>query len=115
MADSQFLGAKGDFIYIDDTGQKIKLKRDLDLAIANTGLAAFDPVTDTDAIGKPLGFKPRGVWWESTANGFEGRRKFLICGTTAAALYDSSVPVVQEIAGVAGVTTGRRGESLRYI
>lgn len=115
MADSQFLGEKGDFIYVDDTGQEIKIKRDLDLAVLNTGLTAFDPAVNTTAIGKPLGFKPRGVWWESTEPGFEGRRKFLICGAPNAALYASSVPVAQTIAGVAGVTTGRRGESLRYI
>ena len=115
MADSQFLGPKEDFVYVTDTGTIIKMKRDPDLCPLGTGLAAFDPANPGGAVSKPLGFSPRGVYWQSTAAGFEGRRKFLICGTAAAALYQSDAPQAQEIGGVAGVTTGRRGEQQRFI
>jgi len=115
MGYGQFTGPRLKYAYEDDLGNTVVLRLDSTNVIANSAMPVYDPAVNTEAIGKPLGFKPRRVYWQGTATGFENRRKFLICGDITAVLYSSNVPQVVTIDGVAGVTTGRRGESQSYL
>lgn len=115
MPEGQFTGPRAKYVYTSDTGDDIILRLDSSLVIPTSALTTYDPVEDTAATAKPLGFKPRGVYWQATATDFEGRRKFLIAGDVSAGFYASNIPVAVTIDGVAGVTTGRRGEVLSYL
>lgn len=115
MPYGQFTGPRLKYAYEDDTGATVVLRLDSTNVIPNSALPVYDPAVNTEAIAKPLGFKPRGVYWQATAEDYEGRRKFLVCGDPLAVLYSSNVPQVVTIDGVAGVTTGRRGEKLSYL
>lgn len=120
MGLGQFLGKKNKYNYEDDGGRLYTITRDITLATdAKIGLTAFDPATNTDTLGTlPKGFQPRGVYWQANADqGDEvaGARKFIICGTALAPLYDSNGPQSLTIDGIVGTTTGRRGESLSFI
>lgn len=112
MAEGQFTGSKTKVVYTTDSGKSIILRVDDDLVVTNSGLTVYDPASPpANVTGKFLRFKPRGVYWEATATGFEGRRKFLICGGNDATLYAADTPTTLTIDGVAGITTGKRGES----
>lgn len=115
MGYGQFTGPRLKYAYEDDLGQIVVLRLDSTNVIPNSALPVYDPAVQDTAIGKPLGFKPRGVYWQGTAAGFENRRKFLICGDITAVLYSSNVPQIVTIDGVAGITTGRRGEVQSYL
>lgn len=110
MPEGQFSGARGKYAYESDGGETYNLTLDTSLVVAATGLAAAVAGTGT---GKPLNFKPRGVYWQATGAGFEGKRKFLVCAADAAA-YVANTRTAITIDGVAGVTTGRRGEQFSY-
>lgn len=115
MAEGQFLGARKTYVYTSDTGIDMVFTLDATLGdLANTGLTVFDPAAPGDAIPKPLRFKPRGVYWQGTAAGYTTKRKFITCGTVDADLYASNVRQTVTIDGIAGVTTGRRGEKLTF-
>jgi len=114
MAEGQFTGSRGKYTYTDDAGGKIVLRLDDSLVFTNSALTVFDPVADAAASPKPLRFKPRGVYWQATAAGFVGKRKFLVCGAITATLYASNAPQALSVDGVAGVTTGRRGETQSF-
>lgn len=112
MAFGQFLGSKSKVVYTTDSGKSIVLRVDDDLVLGNSGLPTFDPANPpANATGKFPRFKPRGVYWEATAANYEGKRKFLICGTATAGLYTPDAPTAVTVDGVAGVVTGKRGES----
>jgi len=115
MGLGQFTGPRSKYVYTNDFGVDIVLRLDETNVIATSGLLTYDPETDVDVIPKPLGFKPRGVYWQATATGFEGKRKFLIAGLGTAGIYASDTPQIFSIDGVAGVTTGRRGEVQSYL
>lgn len=115
MAEGQFLGPRGSYVYTSDSGDSYVITTDATLgALTGCDLTAFNPASPGGATAAPKRFKPRGVYWKGTATGYEKARKFLICGTTDATLYDTTVGATLTIDGVAGVTTGRRGETLTF-
>lgn len=115
MPEGTFRGPKNDYIYVMDGGGRLKIKLYPANVATGSGLVAFDPQNPGTLATKPDGFKPRGVWWEGTESGFAGRRKFLVCGTNAAALYTATTSTNLEIDGADGKTTGRKGEQLSFI
>lgn len=116
MPEGQFLGSRGNYVYTSDTDEQYIITTDATLgALTGAGLTVFDPANPGESTPSPKRFQPRGVYWQATAAGFIGKRKFLICGTTDATLYDSSVRQTLTIDGVAGVTTGRRGERQTFL
>ncbi|HEX7762729.1 MAG TPA: hypothetical protein VF433_03870 [Cellvibrio sp.] len=116
MPEGQFTGSRDSYVYTSDTGNLYVLQLDETLGdLAGADLDAFDPANPGTATPKPTRFSPRGVYWQATATGFEGKRKFIICGTTDATLYNSSVRQALTVDGVAGTTTGRRGEKQSFL
>ncbi len=115
MPEGQFSGPKQKFIYTRDGGDTIVLKLDPQLVMSNSGLTVADATSLAAASPAPKGFKPRGVFWQGTEAGFEGRRKFLIAGTTAAALYTADSPAEFDVDGVTGITTGKKGERQSFV
>lgn len=114
MPVGQFTGTRSKYVYTNDVGTDYILELDDTLAALSTTLTAFDPANPGTAVPAPRRFKPRGVYWKGTATGFEGKRKFIVCGDPSDTLYDSSVSASLTIDGAAGVTTGRKGESLTF-
>lgn len=113
MPEGQFSGARASYEYTSDTGASYLLTLDETLGtVANNGLVAA--TTATTAISAPKRFQPRVVYWQGT---LDGRivRKQLVCGTAAATLYASNVSQAVTIDGVAGVTTGRKGEQVSFL
>lgn len=110
------MGPKAKYVYTDDQGVPILITRDETLGdLPNTGLVAFDPANPPAGIQPaPKRFDFRGVYWQGTDVGFEDARKFIICGTNAATLYASNSAQALTIDGVAGLTTGRKGEQLSF-
>lgn len=113
MPEGQFTGSRSKYVYESETvDEKYILTLDDSLVTAGQSLQPFDPATPPtgNVCPSPKRFKPRIIYWEATAVGFEGKRKQLVCGTNAAPLYATNTPATLTIDGVAGVTTGRRGE-----
>ena len=97
------------YVYESDGGLSYKLLLSVDNSTAaGTGLVLFGAQPGVQS--PPKRFKPRGIYWQDA----NGKRKFLVCGTSTAALYvkPGSSPVT--IATIAGNTTGRRGEKLTF-
>lgn len=115
MGLGQFSGPRAKVTYTSDSGKVYVLTIDPDLNIVGSGLVPYDPATDLTATTPPKGFKPRGVFWKGTAVGFTTARKFLICGVPAEDLYSADAPQTFSVDGVAGVTTGKKGEKLSFI
>lgn len=114
MAEGQFTGRRGKFIYVTDTGEQYVLTMDVTLAgIPGTGLAAYDGTGGEKLPGKPSRFKPRVVFWQGVLDN-RTVRKQVICGTTDGALYAAEGSGALAIDGVNGITTGRRGERMTY-
>lgn len=116
MPEGQFAGSKGRYIYQSDTGINYTITRDETLAgLAGTGLVEYDPAAPPASFGgaKPSQLKPRVVFWEGVLGGVV-RRKEIICGTTEAALYNSGSRQALTVDGVAGETTGRKGEKFTF-
>lgn len=114
MPEGQFTGARNKYVYTDDGGKDIILTLDSTLAALSPTLVVFDPANPGTAVPAPKRFQPRGVWWQATATGFVGKRKFLVMGDTSEATYASNISVQLTVDGVQGKTTGRRGEKLSY-
>lgn len=114
MAEGQFTGSRAKYVYTNDSGDNVILTLDTTLAALSTTLTAFDPANPGTATAAPKRFKPRGVYWKGTGAGFVGKRKFIVCGDPTDNLYDTSVGASLTVDGVAGVTTGRRGETLTF-
>ena len=115
MGLGQFSGSKDKYVYTSDSGKNYILTLDTDLVIVGSGLIPYDPVTNATATSPPKGFRPRVVFWQATAVGFEGKRKSLIAGVPADDLYSLDAPQTFTIDGVAGTTTGKKGERLSFI
>ena len=114
MAEGQYTGQRGKFVYTSDTGEQYVLTMDATLAaIAGTGLTVYDPTGAEKLPGKPSRFKPRVVFWQGVLNN-RTVRKQVICGTTDGALFSADGSGALAIDGVNGITTGRRGERITY-
>lgn len=122
MGLGQFVGSKRRVRYTSDDGENYSILRDETLAdVPNVDLPEIDPGGNPAITGgtAPKGLKFRGVWWQAnddvTPEELQGARKFLICGTTTSTLYQSSERQAVTVDGIAGTTTGRVGEKLRFI
>lgn len=112
MPEGQFLGTRTTYNYTMDDGTT-EVQLTLDSTIGGVANTALVPATNGDgSIPKPLKFEPRGVHWEGTLNGAK-KRKFIPCNRTSS-LYAANVSTAVTIDGVAGQTTGRRGEKLSF-
>lgn len=118
MPVGQFVGPKKKYVYVDDGGRNIIITRDATLGdLAGTGLVEFDPATPpAGASPQPKGFELRGVYWQSNPDQTPpNARKFLVCGTTDASLYDNNASQAVTVDDVVGRTTGRKGEAVSFI
>lgn len=114
MAEGQFTGSRSKYVYTMDGGQDVILTLDDTLAALSTTLTAFNPASPGTAVPAPRRFKPRVVFWEGTAAGFEGKRKAIVVGDTSDTIYATQTGAALTVDGVAGRTTGRRGEKLTF-
>ena len=111
MPEGQFSGVRKTYNYISDSGSVIALSLDATLGdLSENGLSEAN--NDNLGNNKPLRFKPRGVYWQGTLNNAT-KRKFIICAANAT-IYRADRSQALTIDGVAGKTTGRRGEVLTY-
>lgn len=107
------IGPKGKYKYTMDDGTVIKLRLDQTYgAIAECGLTAI--TTGDNALNKPSNFKPRVVYWQANdlQDGKPVRREF-VCAIDSPA-YTSVDNFSITVDGVAGQTTGRRGETISF-
>lgn len=106
------IGPRGKYKYIMDDGTVIKLRLDSTLGdIASCGLT---PITTADNAGnKPTNFKPRVVFWTHTKADGSKMSKQLVCASDSAA-FKSKDNFSITIDGLAGQTTGRRGEQISF-
>lgn len=115
MPEGQFTGSRSKYVYTGDGGESYILTLDDSLVVAGSGLVPYDPAAPpANSCPAPRRFTPRGVFWQGTAAGFVGKRKYLVAGTAGSALYASSTPAEITIDGVLGITTGRKGEKLTF-
>lgn len=114
MPEGQFQGKKDTYLYVSDDNKSYLITRDVTLAnIDGVDLVVATVQNSGNAGSLPKSFTPRGVYWQSTSAPI-GARKFLICGSRQAALYVESNSQPVTIDGVAGVTTGRKGETQTF-
>lgn len=115
MAEGQYQGKRGYYLYTSDVGEVYVIQTDQTLAtVAGTGLIPATRQSVGNANRPPVRFKPRGVHWQGELGG-RIVRKFIVCNSgTDNVLFSSGFSVGVTIDGVAGVTTGRRGESATY-
>lgn len=112
MAEGQYTGLRGNYEYTSDDGTEYIISTDrtlgaipgADLQLATTGSAA---------VAAPRRFRPRVVYWQGELNDRTVRKK-IICDSTST-LYQNNKSVALTIDGVAGFTTGRRGEKFSYL
>lgn len=116
MPEGQFTGERKTYLYTPDSGDNTYLiTTDATLGdLAGAGLTEATTANVGTAQPAPKRFKPRVVFWQAELNG-NRVRKAVICGTVDATLYDSDSPQALTIDGVAGSTTGRRGERLSFL
>lgn len=115
MPEGQYSGQRKSYIYESDAGKKYILLLDSTLAsLANTGLVEATTENAATATPAPKRFKPRVVFWQGTLNN-RTVRKALVCGDVTATLYAKDTSQDVTIDGVAGSTTGRRGEKLSFV
>jgi len=111
MPEGQFSGSRAKYEYTSDSGTVYKLTLDATLGdIAGAGLTAAGAAST--AANKPVGFKPRVVFWQGDLNG-DTKRKEIVCNGTST-LYQTDVSQALTVDGVAGTITGRRGEKLTF-
>lgn len=109
---ANIVGKRGKYKYTMDDGTIIKLRLDATLGdLAATGLSAV--TTADDAGNKPTNFKPRVVHWQHVQDDGTVLRKQLVCSTDAPAFISRDNFDIT-IDGIAGQTTGRRGEQISF-
>ncbi len=114
MAEGQFLGIKGAYVYVDDSARSYVIRRDQTLAtLPGTNLRTAT-TADANLTLLPRGFEPRGVYWQGELNG-RIVRKFIVCGTPIGGLYENSGSTDLTVDNIPGVTTGKRGEKASFI
>lgn len=115
MPEGQFTGSRSRYVYEMDDGRRIILTLDDSLVLVGGGLTPFDPAAPpANVTGKPDRFSPRQLLWEATAAGFEGKRKSLVVGTNESTAWTATTSVAITIDGVAGKTTGKKGERFTF-
>lgn len=118
MPEGQYTGSRKTYIYNSDNNETTYLIRtDETLGdIPGCGLTAATAATAEASDGRlPTGFRPRVVHWQGML-GDRMVRKELICGSTAATLYNTVTPTQLNIDGsTEGTTTGRRGEKVTFL
>jgi hypothetical protein len=77
----------------------------------NSGLDLADGTETGVSAGRPIKFKLRGIHWQANTG---GARKFLVAGTNDSELYVTAGSTAITVDGVAGTTTGRRGEKSSF-
>lgn len=113
MPEGQFSGQRAAYLYTSDSDDVYIITTDKTLGdLAETGLVAATTANIADATVAPKRFKPRVAFWQGS---LENRpvRKALVCNRTSD-LIEATAPTAITIDGVAGSTTGRRGEKLSY-
>lgn len=115
MPEGQFSGSRSKYVYDSDSGKQYVLTLDDSLVLVGSGLIPYDPATQATAVAAPKGFQPRRVFWQGTAADFIGKRKALVAGNPADDLYAPDVPQTFAVDGVAGITTGKKGERMSFI
>lgn len=115
MPEGQFTGTRQNYIYEGDGGSKYIITTDETLGgLAGTGLEVATSANAADAAPAPKRFEPRVVFWQAELDG-RMVRKAIICGDVTADLYAEDISQTLTIDGVAGSTTGRRGEKLSFL
>lgn len=111
MPEGQFTGDRATYNYTMDNGTEIQLVLDSTLAsVTNTGLTLAS--SGDGSISKPTRFEPRGVFWQGELGG-KVKRKFIVCDNDST-LFASNTAQEITIDGVAGQTTGRKGEKISF-
>ena len=114
MAEGQFSGRRRPYLYTSDSGEVFLLLKDETLGdIAGSGLVRATTANIGNASAAPKRFEARGVYWQGELNN-RVVRKFITCAATGT-LYVGNVPQALTIDGVAGSTTGKRGEQLTFV
>lgn len=114
MAEGQFSGRRRPYLYTSDSGEVFLLQKDETLGdLAGAGLVRATTGNIGNASPVPKRFEPRGVYWQGELND-RVVRKFVVCAANGT-LYVGNVPQPLTIDGVAGSTTGKRGEQLTFI
>lgn len=114
MAEGQYSGRRRPYLYISDSGEVFLLQKDETLGdLTGTALTRATTGNVGTATPVPKRFEPRGVFWQGELDG-RVVRKFLVCNATGT-LYVGNVPQAVTIDGVAGFTTGKRGEQLTFV
>ena len=113
MPEGQFTGERKAYLYENDNGTKYVMQLDGTLGDL-TGSNLEDYTGQDGAQPKPTRFEPRGVYWQGKL-GDRQVRKFIVCNASGSTLYESDTSQELTIDGVAGYTTGRRGEQLSFI
>lgn len=111
MPEGQYSGIKKVYQYTaDNTDDKYLLTLDETLG-SISGCDLVEATSATVGTPPPSRFKPRIVYWQGV---LDGRivRKALVCNTSGD-LYASTSKALT-IDGVAGSTTGRRGEQMTF-
>lgn len=112
MAEGQYAGLRGNYEYTSDDGTEYIISTDRTLgAIAGADLQLA--TASSTAVAVPKRFRPRVVYWQGELNDRIVRKK-IICDSTST-LYQNNKSVALAIDGVAGFTTGRRGERFSYL
>jgi hypothetical protein len=115
MPEGQYSGQRSSYLYTTDFGDVYILSKDVTLAnLEGAGLTPATQANAGNANPTPKRFFPRGVYWQGV---LDGRivRKFIVCGSTTADLYQAGISQDLTIDGVVGSTTGRRGEQQTYV
>lgn len=116
------VGSRGKYKYTMDDGTVIKLR--LDATYGDLTPCGLSPVATADNAGnKPSNFKPRVVFWipnadiaaadGQVARSRESLRRELVCAADSPA-FTSKDQFSISIDGIAGQTTGRRGEQISF-
>ncbi len=112
MPEGQFSGSRAAYEYTTDSDNTIVICIDETLGtVAGNGLTKL--TTASELPGKPQRFEPRVVFWQGILDG-KTKRKQLICNKDST-LFAKTSSSTLTVDGVAGVTTGRRGERQSFV
>jgi hypothetical protein len=114
MPEGQFTGERGVYLYTSDGDNVYLVQTDKTLGdLTETGLVAATTGNVGDASSMPKRFKPRVVYWQGELDGKQVRKKLVVNRNSD--LVSATTPTAITIDGVAGTTTGRRGEQISFL